>query len=97
VISRPSADPTAGHEQLCRLLDRAYEFAGSDLEGINEAAIELAQLTDQSWVMERAFRIAAERVRDDPTRVNKQVASLIRRAIELGMYRWKWLDTNPVP
>jgi hypothetical protein len=25
------------------------------------------------------------------------VASLIRRAIELGMWRWDWDDTRPVP
>jgi hypothetical protein len=47
--------------------------------------------------MERAFRVVAERVRLDPCHTNNQVASLIRRAIELGMLRWDWDDTRPVP
>jgi hypothetical protein len=38
--------------------------------------------------MERAFRVVAERVRVDPSHANKQAASLIRRAIELGMWQW---------
>jgi hypothetical protein len=54
-------------------------------------------MTDERRVIERAVRVVAERVRRNPTHANKQVASLIRRAIELGMYRWKWADTNPVP
>ncbi|HEV8207133.1 MAG TPA: hypothetical protein VGR04_10650 [Acidimicrobiia bacterium] len=47
--------------------------------------------------MERAFRVVVERVRVDPSHANKQVASLIRRAIELGMWRWDWDETRPVP
>jgi hypothetical protein len=97
VTDRAVTELGTADDQLRRLLERADAFAASHLEGINEAAVELAQLTDQSRVMARAVRIAVERVRCDPSRANKQVASLIRRAIELGMYRWKWVDTKPVP
>jgi hypothetical protein len=84
--------------QLRDFLDRGYELAASHLEGINEAALELADAAgDDRRVMERAFRVVAERVRVDPSHANKQVASLIRRAIELGMWRWYWDDTRPLP
>ena len=85
-------------DQLCLLLDRGYELAAGHLEGINEAALELADAAgDDRRVMERAFRVVAERVRLDPSHANNQVASLIRRAMELGMWRWDWDDTRPVP
>ena len=85
-------------DDLDRLLQRAYELAAGYLEGINEAALELAEVAgDDRLVIERAVRIVAERVRIDPSHANKQVASLIRRAIELEMWRWQWSDTNPVP
>ena len=84
-------------DQLQQLLNRAYEIAASQLEGINEAALELAALVGDRRVIERAVRVLAERVHEHPTRANKQVASLIRRAIELGMSRWDWADTKPVP
>ena len=85
-------------DQLRDLLDRGYELAASRLEGINEAALELADAVgDDRRVMERAFRVVAERVRVEPSHANKQVASLIRRAIELGMWRWDWDDTRQVP
>jgi hypothetical protein len=54
-------------------------------------------LGDNRRVMERAFRVVVERVRVDPSHANKQVASLIRRAIELGIWRWDWDETRPVP
>jgi hypothetical protein len=88
-----------GHtdDQLRILLNRGYELAASRLEGINEAAVELADAAgDDRQVVERAIRVA-ERVRVDPSHANKQVASLLRRAIELGMWRWDWDDTRQVP
>ena len=89
---------TDSDDQLCLLLDRGYELAAGQLEGINEAALELADAAgDDRRVMERAFCVVAERVRLDPSHANNQVASLIRRAIELGMWRWDWDDTRPVP
>ncbi len=100
--ARPRAprisEVTDSDDQLCLLLDRGYELAAGHLEGINEAALELADAAgDDRRVMERAFRVVAERVRLDPSHANNQVASLIRRAIELGMWRWDWDDTRPVP
>ena len=100
--ARPRAprmsEMTDSDDQLRHLLDRGYELAASHLEGINEAALELADAAgDDRRVMERAFRVVAERVRLDPSHANNQVASLIRRAIELGMWRWDWDNTRPVP
>ena len=92
------SEMTDSDDQLRHLLDRGYELAASHLEGINEAALELADAAgDDRRVMERAFRVVAERVRLDPSHANNQVASLIRRAIELGMWRWDWDNTRPVP
>jgi hypothetical protein len=85
-------------DQLRDLLDRGYQLAASQLEGINEAALELADAAgDDRRVMERAIRVVAERVRVEPSHANKQVASLLRRAIESGMWRWDWDDTRQVP
>jgi hypothetical protein len=93
-----SDEMTERDDQLRGLLDVGYELAARPLEGINEAALELAGAAgDDRRVMERAFRVVAERVRVEPNHANKQVASLIRRAIELGMWRWEWDDTPPVP
>jgi hypothetical protein len=93
-----SDEMTERDDQLRGLLDVGYELAARPLEGINEAALELAGAAgDDRRVMERAFRVVAERVRVEPNHDNKQVASLIRRAIELGMWRWEWDDTPPVP
>ena len=89
---------TYSDSKLSHLLERGYELAASQLEGINAAALDLADAAGGNRrVMERAFRVVAERVRVDPSHANKQVASLIRRAIELGMWRWNWDDTRPVP
>ena len=89
---------THDNERLAGLLNRAYELAASPLEGINEAALEVAELAgDDRLVIERAFRAMSDRVRADPSHANKQVASIVRRAIELGMWRWEWDDTKPVP
>jgi len=84
-------------DELDCLLDRAYELAASRLEGINEAALELADLTGDRLVIERAYRVVAARVRTQPSHANKQAVSLIRRAIEVGMERWTWSETKPVP
>ena len=80
------------------MLDRARALAEGPLSGINEAAGELAGLAgDDRRVIERALRLASHRVKGDPGRTNKQIESLIRRAMEVGMGRWEWPDTNPVP
>lgn len=91
--------PVADRDEVLELLlARAYELAATKLQGINEAALELADLAGEDGrVMEHAFRVVAHRVRADPNHANKQVASLVRRAIELGMFRWEWDVTDPVP
>jgi hypothetical protein len=91
--SRPPID-----ERVQVVLARAYEIASGALEGINEAAVELEELAgDDVRVVERARRIVADRMAADPSHANRQVASLIRRAIELGDWRWTWDETPSVP
>lgn len=81
-----------------RLLARAYELAASGLEGIDAAALELAELSgDSVAVIDAARRTVAARLAAAPDHAGKQVASLIRRAIELGHWRWEIVETNEVP
>ena len=50
---------TDSDDQLCLLLDRGYELAAGHLEGINEAALELADAAgDDRRVMEHAFALS---------------------------------------
>jgi hypothetical protein len=80
------------------VLARAYQLAASPLEGINEAALELADLCgDDVVVITAAWREVVERVAVSPDHVTKQVASLVRRALELGNWRWEMLETGEVP
>jgi hypothetical protein len=81
-----------------RLLARAYQLAALPLEGIEEAAKELVGLSaDDLAVVDQARRLTAARVANNPTVQTKQVAALIRRAIEVGMSRWRFDDTGEVP
>jgi hypothetical protein len=85
-------------DQVTALLARAHQYADSHLEGIDEAAEELAKMSGEDLtVISQARRVALERMAADPDRVTKQVVSLIRRAIELGGWRWRWDNTGPVP
>ena len=78
-----SSEMTYSDGQLRHLLDPGYELAATQLEGINEGALELADAAGgDRRVMERACRVVAERVRVDPSHANDQVASLIRRAVQ---------------
>lgn len=96
--SAPNGEALPLEERVERVLARAYGMARSHLEGINEAAEELAALAGEDRrVIERARRTAVERVTSRPDRDNLQVLSLIRRAIELGDRRWQWEETRPVP
>ena len=89
-------DATA--ERVDRLLVRAYQLAESELEGINEAALELADLAgDDVAVIDQARRVVAARIAARPDHLTKQVGSLIRRALELGHWRWEIPETNEVP
>lgn len=84
--------------QVQVLLDRAYELADSELTGINEAAEELAAMSsDDLTVISVARREVIRRLRERPDRATQQVYWLVRRALELGGWRWQWEDTDPVP
>jgi hypothetical protein len=85
-------------DRVAALLARAYQLANSQLEGINEAAEELAAMSgDDLTVISKARRVVLARMAGNPDRATNQVASLIRRAIELGGWRWRWDETGPVP
>src|SRR5256884_6841554 len=87
---------TDSDDQLCLLLDRGYELAAGHLEGINEAALELADAAgDDRRVIERAVRVVGGRRRPDPNPAHNQVASLMRRAIQLGVCRAGRGGTQP--
>jgi len=91
-------DGAATGIRLALLLERAHELASGQLEGIDEAALELADVAGPDRrVVERALRLVADRARMAPSHANKQVAALIRRSVELGMARWEWDETEPVP
>jgi hypothetical protein len=79
------------------LLLRAYEMAASPLAGIEEAAKELARLAGDSVTISTARRIVLGRVEAGGGPGDQQVASLLRRALELGATGWVWDDTKPVP
>jgi len=81
-----------------RLLARVDEMAAQRLEGIEDAARTLVESSGGGLaVVSAARRLAVARVEADPSIHNKQVLALIRRAIELGMFRWQMDDTHPVP
>jgi hypothetical protein len=89
---------TSDDPQVEALLTRAYELAASPLEGINEAALELADLTGEEIdVLSAARRRVAKRLITSPDHATKQVASLLRRALELGNWRWSMVETGEVP
>jgi len=76
-------------ERVERILARVHQMADEPLEGIEEAAKELAALAGGDVaVVARLRQVAAGNVDAEPDRHNKQVLSLVRRAIEVG--RWDW-------
>jgi hypothetical protein len=89
--------PTEGDKAEV-VVARAYEMAASSLEGINEAALELADLSGVDVaVITAAWRRALEMVEVSPDHATKQVVSLLRRALELGNWRWEMVETREVP
>lgn len=84
--------------QVDQFLACAYELAARRLEGIEEAARELVVLSARNLsVIERARRVIAARVAANPDLASRQVESLIRRALEVGMPTWRFVDTGEVP
>jgi hypothetical protein len=83
-------DNGSSDERLEVVLARARALAEGRLEGINEAALELAALAGgDRTVIERARRQVNLEVDRQPTTHAKQMASLIRRSLELGEWEWR--------
>jgi hypothetical protein len=83
-------------ERVERILARAHHMADEPLEGIEEAAKELAELAAGDLaVVARIRQVAAGRVDAEPDRHNKQVLSLVRRAIEVGRWDWDAYEETP--
>jgi len=82
------SDPTLD-ERASDLLARAEQIAVGPLEGIDDAARELAQSTGGDLrVLERARRAALSAARDAPSPGARQTVSLLRRALEVGAWDW---------
>jgi DNA-binding NtrC family response regulator len=72
-----------------KFLAEAYEIAQSPISAFNDAAAALATKADRDRrVIERARRVVEGRLETEPDHLTKQVASLIRRALELGEWDW---------
>ena len=83
-------------ERVEGILARAHEMADEPLEGIEEAARELADLAGGDVaVVARIRQVAADNVDAEPDRHNKQVLSLVRRAIEVGRWDWDAYEATP--
>ncbi len=83
-------------DRVARILARAHEMADEPLEGIDEAAKELAALAGGDVaVVARLRQVAADNVDAEPDRHNKQVLSLVRRAIEIGRWDWDAYEATP--
>jgi hypothetical protein len=79
------------------VLCRARDLAGTPLEGIEGAAVELVTLAGDRATITRAYRMAGAAARMLPTRDNKQVAAILRRAIEVGRDSWGFDETGSPP
>jgi len=76
-------------DRLAKVVARAYELADEELLGIDDAARDIASLCEGDVaVINGVRRIVGDRLAAEPDRRNKQAASLIRRALEIG--RWDW-------
>jgi hypothetical protein len=82
--------------RVAGLIERAYALAGQELEGIDDAARELARAADGDVeVAAAAIRRIRSAVAEGPEgaaaadRATKQVASLLRRALEIGEWNWE--------
>jgi hypothetical protein len=71
-------------------LERTYELAAGPIYGFNDTAAGLAaEANHDRRIIERARREVLARVRKNPDGANKQAASLIQRALELGDWDWE--------
>jgi hypothetical protein len=78
-----------------QVLVRGHELARLPLESIEQAAAELVELSAKnSDAVTHAYRVARSQLEADPSTENKQVVSLIRRSIEIGMGHWSFEETG---
>lgn len=100
-MATPGAIPRWEDElegRVTALLGRAHEIAAGHLDGINDAAEELAALTQGDLrVLYLARRTALQQLASRPDRETRQVISLIRRALEVGDWPGQWDNTQHVP
>lgn len=87
------------HDERVRIVvTRAYELADEAIEGIDDAARELAELChgDISVIdaVRRAIHADVER---EPSRQHKQAASFVRRALEIGHWDWEAYESGAEP
>lgn len=82
--------PELDQVALTAVLVRASELAGEELAGIDDAASELAALAaGDVRLMAAAIRRIRGEVEAGGGRAVKQVASLLRRALEIGTWDWE--------
>jgi len=80
------------------VLARAYQLAQGPLAGIEDAAKDLVSLSGgDASALSSARREVLARLQNTHDRDDRQVASLLRRAIELGGWQLQWRDAGPVP
>ena len=73
-----------------KFLAEAYETAQAPISAFNDTAAALATKADRDRrVIERARRVVQSRLETEPDHLTKQVASLLRRALELGEWDWR--------
>ena len=85
-------------ERVQAVVSRAYELSDQELEGIEEAARDLAALCEGDIsVIDGARRVIHADIAQSPTRQNKQAASLIRRALEIGHWDWEAYESGAEP
>jgi hypothetical protein len=85
-------------DRVDKVIARACELADEELLGIDDAARDIAALCDGDIaVIDAARRAVADRVARVPDRRNKQAASLIRRALEIGDWDWRGYEERHRP
>lgn len=94
--NEPMEDLNALSPRARVVLARAYQLARGPLAGVEDAAKDLVSVSGgDATAISAARREVLARLQRSPE--DKQVASLLRRAIELGAWELQWADTRPVP
>src|SRR5258708_4121977 len=82
--------PELDEARVDDLIDRAYALAGQEMAGIDDAARELARTAGGSVeVVAAAIRRIRAALGGGSDHATKQVASLLRRALEIGEWDWQ--------